>query len=72
MVLKQNVTRFVNICPQMDIIESGKILIHGTHTLNNITYREGTHLILCNETNSIDGQNYTNDDDVILKGCLDS
>lgn len=52
--------------PQLEEIDNGKILIHGSHTINNIIKR-GTYLVLFNKTISIDDQNFINEKDLILE-----
>lgn len=47
-------------------IDNGKILLHGTHKINNIT-KTGTFLLLFNETVVIDNLNYTNEKNLVLE-----
>lgn len=52
--------------PDVDEIDVGKVLIHGIHTINNLT-RSGTYLILFNESIVIDNRNFSNDKELIVK-----
>lgn len=50
----------------IDEIGNGKILIHGTHTINGMTKR-GTYAVFFNDSILIDNKNYTNDEKLILQ-----
>lgn len=52
--------------PLIEEIDNGKVIIHGTHKINNIT-KQGTYLLLFNETITVDDKNYTNDRQSILQ-----
>lgn len=52
--------------PTIDVISNGKILMHGNHTMDNTT-RDGTYLILFNDTIKIDNVTYTNDEDLMME-----
>lgn len=52
--------------PAIEEVDGGKILIHGNHTVNNVT-RRGTFLVLFNNSILVDDQNFTNDGDLILE-----
>lgn len=51
--------------PAIDEVDAGKILINGNHTVNNIA-RQGTFLVLFNDSILIDNLNFTNDKDLVL------
>lgn len=71
---KANCTVIKEHMTQIDEVDSGKIIIHGTHLINNIT-KIGTYLILFNESICIDQQNYTNDKELVaqyLRGNIPS
>lgn len=62
--IKANCTIVREHMHEIDEIDNGKLLIHGTHTVNNIT-KKGTFLILYNDSVLIDNQNFTNDKKLI-------
>lgn len=62
--IKTNCTVIKEHMPSIEQIDDGKILIHGTHKINNLT-KTGTFLALFNDSVLIDGQNYTNDKNLI-------
>lgn len=51
---------------QLEEIDQGKILIHGRHTVEN-TAKSGTYLILFKDSTEIDGKNYTNYEQLMMK-----
>lgn len=61
---KANCTMIKEHMKSIEEIDNGKLLIHGTHTINNIT-KVGTYLIFFNNSILIDEQNFTNDKDLI-------
>lgn len=63
--LKTNCTQIREYMPQIDEVDNGRILIHGTHKVENMS-KEGTYLVLFNKTINIDNENYTNDEDVVM------
>lgn len=64
--IKTNCTLIREHMPSIEEVDNGKILIHGIHTVNNITKR-GTYLIMFNNSILIDNRNYTNDKDLVLE-----
>lgn len=52
--------------PSIDEVDNGKILMHGTHSIDNVT-RVGTYLVLFNDSILIDDQNFTNDQNMVLE-----
>lgn len=51
--------------PEIDEVDNGKILIHGNHSINNIN-RQGTFLVLFNDSIQIDNTNFTNDENLMM------